>query len=80
LCRHWEFVEGRGRKPNGILGLLCREHYPGIVQYAGKTESAYTFDHYTVAPDPDYPNKAARVRAELWVSLRHTTSHSSYFS
>jgi hypothetical protein len=73
-------VEGSGHKPNDILGLLCHEHYPRIVQYAGKTELAYTFDHYTVALDSDYSNKAARVRAELWVSLRHTTSHSSYFS
>jgi hypothetical protein len=57
LCRHWEFVEGHDRKPNGILGLLCREHYPHIVQYAGKTEPAYTFDHYTLASDPDYPQQ-----------------------
>ena len=69
----------KGRKPNGVLGLLCREHYPGIVQYAGRHEPAYTFDHYSVAPDPDFPNKAARVRAELWVSLRQTISNSSYF-
>ena len=58
---------------NGILGLLCRQHFPGIVTYASKTEPAYSFDHYAVALDAEYPNKAARVKAELWVSLPRTT-------
>jgi len=26
---------GHGRKPNGILDLLCREHFSRIVEYAG---------------------------------------------
>jgi hypothetical protein len=60
-----------------------------MVEYAGKTEPAYTFDHYAVAPDAEdllhreFRNKAERVREELWVSLRRTTllntSHSSNF-
>jgi hypothetical protein len=37
--------------PNGILGLLCREHFPGLVEYAGVIGPAFTFDHYAVAPD-----------------------------
>lgn len=78
-------VSGVGaRSANGILGLLCRQHYPGIVTYAGKTEPAYSFDHYAVGPDAEYPNKAARVKAEFWVSLPRTTllntSHSLDFS
>jgi hypothetical protein len=36
------------RPPNGILGLLCREHFPGLVEYAGVTGPAFTFDHYAV--------------------------------
>ena len=52
---------------NGILGLLCRQHFPDIVTYASKTEPAYSFDHYAVALDVEYPNKAARVKAEFWV-------------
>jgi hypothetical protein len=58
---------------------LVREHFPGLVEFAGKTEPAYTFDHYTVAPDTEdlrgreFRNKAERVREELWVSLCHTT-------
>ena len=46
-----ETAGGHDRNPNGILGLLCREHFPGLVEYAGVTSPAYTFDHYVVAPD-----------------------------
>ena len=74
---------GNARLVNGILGLLCRQHFPGIVTYASKMEPAYSFDHYAIAPDAEYPNKAARVKAELWVSLPRTTllntSHSLDF-
>ena len=79
-------VSDRGsvRLVNGILGLLCRQHFPGIVTYASKTEPAYSFDHYAVTIDAEYPNKAARVKAEFWVSLPRTTllntSHSLDFS
>jgi hypothetical protein len=41
--------------PNGILGLLCREHFPGLVEYAGVTSPAFTFDHYAVAVGDRYP-------------------------
>ena len=75
---------GSVRLVNGILGLLCRQHFPGIVTYASKMEQAYSFDHYTIATDAEYPNKAARVKAEFWVSLPRTTllntSHSLDFS
>ena len=75
---------GSARLVNGILGLLCRQHFPGIITYASKTELAYSFDHYAIATDVEYPNKAARVKAELWVSLPRTTllntSHSLDFS
>jgi hypothetical protein len=70
-----ENAGGHGRNPDGILGLLCREHFLGLVEYAGVTGSAYTFDHYNVAPDAvdrddrEFNNKAERVKQELWVSL-----------
>ena len=78
LDRSWKVVEnawGHGCNPNGILGLLCREHFPGLVEYAGVTSPAYTFDHYAVAPDAvdrdgrEFNNKAERVKQEMWVSL-----------
>ena len=75
---------GSARLVNGILGLLCRQHFPSIVTYASKTELAYSFDHYAIALDAEYPNKAAQVKAEFWVSLPRTTllntSHSLDFS
>jgi hypothetical protein len=66
---------GSEPQPNGILGLLCREHFPGLVEYAGVTGPAYTFNHYVVAPDvvdrddKEFNNKTERVKQELWVSL-----------
>jgi hypothetical protein len=66
---------GHGRNPNGILGLLCREHFPRLVEYAGVMGPAYTFDHCAVAPDAvdrddrEFNNKAERVKQELWVIL-----------
>ena len=81
----WVVVSGgNAQLVNGILGLLCRQHFPGIVTYTSKTEPAYSFDHYAVATDAEYPNNAARVKAEFWVSLPRTTllntSHSLDFS
>jgi hypothetical protein len=70
-----ENAGGHRRNPNGILGLLCREHFPGLVECAGVMGPAYTFDHYTVAPDAvdrddqEFNNKAERVKKELWISL-----------
>jgi hypothetical protein len=78
LDRSWTVLDhARGHRclPNGILGLLCREHFPRLVEYAGVTGLAYTFDHYAVAPDAvdrddqEFNNKAERVKQELWVSL-----------
>jgi hypothetical protein len=78
MNRSWKVVEnagGHGRNPNGIIGFLCREHFPGLVEYAGVTGPAYTFDHYTVAPDAldrdgrEFNNNTERVKQELWVSL-----------
>jgi hypothetical protein len=70
----WKVVENAGghdRNLNGILSLLCREHFPTLVEYVGVTGPAYTFDHYTVAPDAvardgrEFNNKAERVKQGL---------------
>jgi hypothetical protein len=55
--------------------MLCREHFPRLVEYVRVTGPAFTFDHYAVAPDVvdrddrEFNNKAQRVKQELWVSL-----------
>ena len=62
------------RKPNGILGLLCRQHFPRLVMHAGVLEPAYTWDHYMASPDAtdregrNFTTKARQVVGELWVS------------
>ena len=67
------------RLPNGILGLLCREHFPGLVRYAEALEPAYTYEHYVAALDAEdetgrtYESVAERVMCEFWVSLPPTT-------
>jgi hypothetical protein len=63
------------RHVNGILGVLCKQHYPGIVTHNGVTGPATSFDHYASAPDAEdrnnriFNNKAERVKAEFWVSI-----------
>ena len=81
MCRSWIKLSGgdHNRKVNDILGLLCREHFPGLVAYAGQQQPAYTWDHYVAAPDvPDrdrrrFTNIAEWVKGELWVSIPRTT-------
>ena len=66
------------RMANGILGLLCKRHYPGAMDIAGVCQLASLWEHYIAAPDgPDeegraFDNKAHRVLSELWVSLLGT--------
>jgi hypothetical protein len=68
-------MQGHDRNPNDILGLLCKEHFPGLFEYVRVTDPTYNFDHYTVTPDAvdqddrEFNNKAERVKQELWVSL-----------
>jgi hypothetical protein len=40
-----ENAGGHGRNPNGILGLLCREHFSRLVEYVRVTDPAYSFNH-----------------------------------
>jgi hypothetical protein len=64
---------------NGILGLLCREHFPGLVWMSEdeEPEAPTSFDHYALIDDaPDvqgrkFRNLADQVIMELWVSLSH---------
>jgi hypothetical protein len=85
----WKVVENTGghdHNPNGILSFLCREHFSGLIEYAGVMGPSYTFDHYAIIPDAvdrdgrEFNNKAEWVKQELWVSLPCTilfnTSHS----
>jgi hypothetical protein len=60
---------------NGILGALCKEHYPGLVWKGEDPLSATSFDHYALVDDVEdtshrkFRNLADQVIRELWVSL-----------
>ena len=81
MGRNWTIVASGGAhtcQVNGILNLLCKEHFPGLVEYAGVTGPAYSFDDYAAAPDAAdrarrvFNNKAEQVKQEPWVSLPRT--------
>lgn len=61
------------RAPNGILGLLCKTHFPGIMTIDGREQLPSSWEHYIATPDLEYQRKSDRVLAELWVSLCNTT-------
>jgi len=56
---------------NGILGLLCREHFLGLVWMSEDEDPEVpSFDHYAlIATDAPHRNLADQVISELWVSL-----------
>ena len=61
---------------NGILGLLLKNHFPGLVDVGrGRRWPPQTLDHFALVADQGmlhgrtYVNVAEHVRAELWVSL-----------
>ena len=53
LCRGWRKVGGgdHARHVNGILGFFIKEKFPGLVQFGGTIELAYTWAHYVAVPD-----------------------------
>ena len=81
MDRGWRKVGGgdHARHVNGILGLLIKEKFPGLVQFGETIKLAYMWAHYAVVPNtPDrdgrvFADMAHRVKAELWLSLSRTT-------
>jgi len=58
------------RNVNGILGLLCREHFPGLVWTSEDEDPEIpSFDHYALFPAAGHLNLEDQVLTELWVSL-----------
>ena len=78
FCRNFTIIAPgvHNHMPNGILGLLCKLHYPGCMIIDGQLQPALSWDHYREAIDTvdrlgrAYANKAEWVLAELWVSTR----------
>jgi hypothetical protein len=85
LFRNWILVEEgvEARNVNGILGLLCREHFPGLVYKSEEDVEGElpSFDQYTLFPaDELYRNLVDQVILELWVSLSRSTALISLLS
>ena len=74
------------RIANGILGLLCKRHYPGAMDIAGVRQLVSSWEHYIAKPDAldeegrVFDNKVHRVLSELWVSLHGTTFMNKSYS
>lgn len=64
--RQWResFVSKESRSPNGIIGLLIRRNYPGIVTYKGSRVAAHKVCHYSVVPEPT-PNSTQQPTSAL---------------
>jgi hypothetical protein len=72
---------GEARNVNGILGLLCREYFPGLVWISEDEDPEIpTFDMYALIADSQYTNLAQRVIMELWVSLSRNMALNSLHS
>ncbi|GJM84644.1 hypothetical protein PR202_ga00333 [Eleusine coracana subsp. coracana] len=68
-------------KVSGIIGILCRRHYPGLVVHGPVTEPANTWDDYIACPDARdlegriFNNKAERVVNELWAIVDYNAQY-----
>ena len=63
------------RPGNGILGLLLKEKFPGLVKLPGPDkveEPAYTWNHYKAKKDHTGATFAELVKAGFWVSFLFT--------
>jgi hypothetical protein len=64
---------GDRRNSNGVVIVLLKEFFPGLITFIGRTEPPWTWKHYVAAPDtPDqdgveYDNCLARVEETFWV-------------
>ena len=50
-CRGWTYAKGV-RNPNGILGVLIRQNFPGLVQFPGEDQvpmPGLFWEHYIAA-------------------------------
>ena len=53
-CRGWIHADGV-RRPNQVLGVLCRHHFPGWVTLPGEGQApqlAMSWELYVAAPAP----------------------------
>ena len=80
LCRSWDDVKWEGNKGprtkiNGVLGALCRYHYPGMVVVNGEPQAATRWAHWGLKREVLEDGAEGRtlqgvVWDDFWVSCR----------
>ncbi|EEE53176.1 hypothetical protein OsJ_36026 [Oryza sativa Japonica Group] len=74
--RQWQANDfgGNIRVPTGILTVIIKHFFPGIVNFKGRDEPAWSWKHYRIAPDdPEsailnrLPSRLHRVEEDFWV-------------
>ena len=80
LCRSWDDVKWEGNKGphtkiNGVLGALCRYHYPGMVVVNGEPQAATRCAHWGLKREVLEDGAEGRtlqgvVWDDFWVSCR----------
>ena len=61
------------RSPNGIVGVLIKTYWPGLVKIDDKEELALKWHHYEAKQDDDFGTKANAVLTRFWVSFFRST-------
>lgn len=66
--------DAKCRLPNGVIGVLIKEYFPGMVEMpSGETVLATKWEHYEAKADGVYQNKANAVISRFWVSFYRST-------
>ena len=82
MCRAFKWVGKKwDRLPSGILGLLIKRLYPGLVKVkkdgilTGEKVPASSWEHFTMVDDTEYAHLGMWQITEFWVSnfLNFTT-------
>jgi len=61
------------RCPNGMLGLLIKKHYPGLIELEdGRKVVPWHWSDFYKAKDAQGVSIATKIKAEFWVSLNCT--------
>ena len=75
MCRSFKWVGPKWeRLPSGVLGLLIKRLYPGIIALkkdgvaTGEKVPAWSWNHFTMVPDSTHGHLGMRLITEFWVS------------
>jgi hypothetical protein len=85
MCRTFTWVGPKWeRLPSGVLGLLIKKLYPGMVDYkkdgvpTGERGPARSWAHFTMVEDSVHGHVGFRLLAEFWVSSFYNFTTKKY--